>query len=163
MLIEVKKNFTLVLKILSQKLKFDMKTITVILFFILLSSKILCQESDLEINQVLDLQMQCWNKGNIDCFMEGYWRSDSLMFIGKNGITYGWQNTLENYKVRYPDKDAMGELSFEILNQETLSDIVVMVVGKWLLKRKSGDIGGYFTLVFKKIDGKWLIVKDHTS
>lgn len=140
-----------------------MKTITVILFFILLSSKILCQESDIEINQVLNLQVQCWNEGNIDCFMEGYWKSDSLMFIGKNGITHGWHNTFKNYKERYPDKSAMGELSFEILNKEILSENFVTVVGKWSLKRKMGDVDGYFTLILKKINGKWFIIKDHTS
>ena len=163
MLIEVKKKFILVLESLSQKFKSEMKTIKVILFSIFLSSKIFSQETESEIKHVLDFQIKCWNESNIDCFMEGYWKSDSLMFIGKNGITYGWKNTLENYKVRYPDKDAMGELSFEILDMEILSKTYVTVVGKWSLKRKLGDIGGYFTLVFKSINNKWVIVRDHTS
>ena len=61
------------------------------------------QSSDeLTIRRILDEQTKAWNKGNIEGFMNGYWKNDSLMFIGKNGINWGWQKTLENYKKDIP-------------------------------------------------------------
>src|SRR5689334_19075865 len=80
------------------------------------------QSSDeLTIRKVLDNQVKAWNKGDIQGFMQGYWKSDSLMFIGKNGINRGWEITLENYKKRYPDMTAMGKLSFDIILVKELS------------------------------------------
>lgn len=108
-------------------------------------------------------QQACWNNGDIDCFMQTYWKSDSLKFIGKDGITFGWQATIERYKHRYPDKSYMGVLSFEVLEMEYLSENSLMLVGKWGLKRDMGDVGGHFTLIWKRINGTWLIVTDHTS
>ena len=108
-------------------------------------------------------QQIAWNKGDIDGFMSSYWNDDSLKFIGKNGITHGWKNTLENYKKSYPDKATMGELTFTIINVDKLSDTSCYVVGKWDLKREKGDVGGYYTLLWKKINGKWVIVIDYTS
>jgi len=107
--------------------------------------------------------MMAWNKGDLETFMQPYWKNDSLMFIGKSGITYGWQHTLDNYKKGYPDKTAMGELSFTIIKTEKLSSRNFYVVGKWHLKRTIGDVSGHFTLLFKKIGGRWLIVSDHSS
>jgi len=112
--------------------------------------------------QVMSQQEQDWNNGNIDAFMQGYWQSDSLMFVGKNGIKYGWQTTLENYKKSYPDKSTMGNLSFAIEKLEVENQTAFML-GKWNITRESDNIGGYFTLYWKKIDGKWVIVLDHTS
>jgi ketosteroid isomerase-like protein len=116
------------------------------------------------IRQLLMKQEADWNAGNVDEFMEGYWKSDSLAFIGANGPTYGWQNTLNNYKVRYPDRATMGTLKFTILRLNPLDKNAYFVIGQWHLTRpEKGDIGGHFTLVFRKISGKWLIVSDHTS
>lgn len=112
---------------------------------------------------MMESQEKCWNEGNIECFMEGYWPSDSLMFIGKDGITYGYDNTLERYKKNYPDRAAMGKLDFEIISLERLSPEAYHMVGKWQLEREQDDLGGHFTLVFKKMDGQWYIVKDHSS
>ena len=111
----------------------------------------------------LQNQADCWNDGDIDCFMEDYWHHDSLMYIGKNGITYGWQNTLENYKVKYPSKKEMGHLKFKIIQLDQLSRDHFFMVGKWDLTREIGDIGGHFTLIWKKIDGQWVITSDHSS
>ena len=115
---------------------------------------------------ILDLlrsQTEEWNKGNIDDFMKGYWNNDSLMFIGKNGVTYGYTNTLVNYKKNYSNTDQMGKLSFEILKVKKISADYYWVLGKWFLKRTVGDVGGHYTLLFRKINGKWLIVADHSS
>ncbi len=115
------------------------------------------------IQNVLAKQQAAWNSGNIDDFMQGYWYSDSLLFVGKSGLTYGWNNTLSNYKKNYASKDAMGTLAFNLLKIQAIDARHYMVVGKWQLTRTIGDIGGHFTLLFKKIKGKWVIVADHSS
>jgi hypothetical protein len=107
-------------------------------------------------------QETSWNKGDIQGFMEHYWKSDSLKFIGSKGITYGWQQTLENYKKHYPDKAAMGTLHFTIKEATQLSPTSIYIIGKWELEREK-PIGGYFTLLWRKLNNKWLIVSDHTS
>lgn len=112
---------------------------------------------------ILDRQTIDWNKGDIDAFMKGYWNSDSLMFIGKSGVTYGYQNTLNNYKKNYKGADQMGKLTFNILQVKRISKDAYFVVGKWFLKRNAGDVGGHYTLVFRKINGEWVIVSDHSS
>lgn len=116
-----------------------------------------------KILSILQRQTEDWNRGNIDAFMIGYWNSDSLMFIGKSGITYGYKKTLENYKKNYSDTAQMGKLSFNILQVKRLSNEYYYVVGKWFLKRSVGDIGGHYNLLFRKINGKWVIVADHSS
>jgi hypothetical protein len=115
------------------------------------------------IRSLLEEQRQAWNNGETEKFMSSYWQSDSLMFIGKSGITYGWQKTLENYKKGYPDTVSMGKLNFDILEVKRLSVMYFFVVGKWHLTRSVGDAGGYFTLLFKKVKNKWVIVADHSS
>lgn len=108
-------------------------------------------------------QQAAWNEGNIEKFMEGYLKSDSMQFIGSRGINFGWKTTLENYKKGYPDTVAMGKLSFEILRVNPISADAAWLTGKFYLKRTIGDASGIFTLVLRKIEGKWLVVYDHTS
>jgi ketosteroid isomerase-like protein len=117
-----------------------------------------------EVKNILTMQEKAWNEGNIDAFMQGYWKNDSLKFVSKNGVVYGWQNTYDRYKRTYPDRATMGILKFDIVSKEQMGKEVYFLVGKWHLKRdEKGDIGGFFTLIFRKIKGKWLIVADHTS
>lgn len=131
---------------------------------ILLSITTTAQNNDEQtIRNILKRQNADWNAGNIDAFMKGYWESDSLMFIGKNGITYGWKNTLNNYKKSYPDTATMGKLHFDILSVKRLSVLYFSVVGKWHLTRSVGDVQGHFTLLFKKVNKQWVIVSDHSS
>jgi len=120
-------------------------------------------QDETAIKKVMDAQVIAWNDGNINNFMKTYWQNDSLMFIGKSGVTYGWQRTMDNYKKNYPEKAAMGRLSFNLLELKPLSSFYYFVVGQWHLQRSSGSIGGYFTLLFKKINGEWLIIVDHSS
>lgn len=115
------------------------------------------------ITKVLNTQAEAWNTGSVEGYMQGYWNSDSLLFIGSKGPAYGYTTTLERYKKSYPDKAAMGTLSFSNLSFYKLSDEYYHVVGAWKLVREKDTPGGYFTLLFKKIKGKWLIVADHTS
>jgi uncharacterized protein (TIGR02246 family) len=116
-----------------------------------------------EIRRLLATQTQEWNKGDIEGFMQTYWKSDSLMFIGKTGVHFGWQNTLNNYKKSYPDTTAMGKLSFDIIFVRKLSPEYYYVVGKWMLQRSIGDLSGHYDLLLKKIKGKWYIISDHSS
>jgi ketosteroid isomerase-like protein len=116
-----------------------------------------------QILSILDRQTRDWNSGNIDAFMVGYWNNDSLMFIGQSGLTYGYQKTLANYKKNYSDTAQMGKLSFDILEVRKISPTNYFVVGKWFLKRSVGDIRGHYTLLFRKIAGRWVIVADHSS
>lgn len=115
------------------------------------------------IRKVLNDQIIAWNNGNVEEFMKGYWNNDSLMFIGKSGVTYGYQNTLMNYKKNYNNADAMGTLSFDLVKVQRLSPEYFFIVGKWHLKRKIGDVGGHYNLLFKKINDAWVIVADHSS
>ena len=136
------------------------------LFLVLIVSANYCwaqSKDEAAIRQLLNDQTRFWNRGDIDSFMTTYWHSDSLMFIGKNGITYGWTNTLNNYKKNYPDIGAMGALSFEILLVKRLSFEYFQVIGKWNLQRSMGDLSGHYTLLLKKINGNWLIIADHSS
>ena len=136
------------------------------LFLALIVSANYClaqSKDETAIRQLLNDQTRFWNRGDIDSFMTTYWHSDSLMFIGKNGITYGWTNTLNNYKKNYPDLAAMGRLSFEILLVKGLSSEYFQVIGKWNLHRSIGDLSGHYTLLLKKINGNWLIIADHSS
>jgi hypothetical protein len=133
-------------------------------FLVMQSIVVAAQTKDQkDILNVLSTQQEAWNTGNIDQFMKGYWESDSLMFIGKTGITYGWQNTLNNYKKGYPDTAAMGKLNFTILKVNKIDTHNYFVVGKWFLKRSIGDIGGHFTLFFKRLKKQWVIIADHSS
>jgi ketosteroid isomerase-like protein len=113
--------------------------------------------------KVLEYQRVAWNNGDIDGFMQGYWKSDSLMFIGKDAPLYGWQNTIDRYKTAYPDKAAMGQLAFDIMQVKVLDANNAFVLGGWHLQRDNDAPGGYFTLWFRKIKGEWKIVCDHTS
>lgn len=115
------------------------------------------------IRNLLAEQTAAWNRGDIESFMKGYWVNDSLMFIGKSGVTYGWTNTLNNYKKGYPDTAAMGQLTFTLIKVEKISRKYFQVVGKWFLKRSIGDVGGHYTLLLCKINRKWVIVADHSS
>ena len=112
---------------------------------------------------LLETQRQAWNKGDIDGFMQGYWKSDSLTFVSTGAPVYGWQTTLDNYKKRYPGKAAMGQLAFKVINLQLLDPNNAFMLGNWHLVREQGPIGGYFTLWFRKIDGEWKVVCDHTS
>lgn len=142
-----------------------MKT-TYFFFLFFLSSLFLTAQEDADFTQIRAALMQQeadWNKGDIPAFMEVYWKSDQLQFIGAAGVTKGWQQTLDGYKRRYPDRDAMGQLTFGIVSMEKLSKKSVFLVGTWDLKRKNDAPGGHFILIWKKINGKWVITADHTS
>jgi hypothetical protein len=116
-----------------------------------------------QIKALLNKQTESWNRGDIRGFMTTYWQNDSLQFIGKNGIKWGWQSALDNYKKNYPDSVAMGKLFFTIISIKRLSPQYFYLVGKWYLKRTIGDLSGVYDILIIKINGRWLIIADHSS
>lgn len=139
-----------------------MKKILTLCLLFLCSVSLFAQHKQ-AILKVLSTQQTAWNNGDIDSFMQGYWKSDSLLFVGSTAPVHGWQATIDRYKKRYPDKAAMGTLTFTILKVDVLDATNAFVLGAWHLAREKDAPGGYFTLWFKKIDGEWKIVCDHTS
>ncbi|WP_432411879.1 YybH family protein [Rasiella sp. SM2506] len=113
--------------------------------------------------KVMKEQEKAWSQNDLEGFMQGYWKSDSLKFYGSNGLTKGWQQTLDNYKKSYPTKDHSGTLTFEIDDISPIETNSYWVMGRYFLKRKVGDANGNFLIIFKKIDGAWKIVADMSS
>jgi ketosteroid isomerase-like protein len=115
------------------------------------------------VRKVLQTQQRAWNAGDIDRFMESYWNSEDLTFSSGGKVTRTWQGTLENYKERYPTLSDMGKLSFLNLEVTPLGTQAASVLGEWHLSREAEDLGGIFTLVFRRMGEQWVIVHDHTS
>lgn len=136
-----------------------------ILIFSIVSQSIAQDHSirEQEIRAVLDEQVAEWNNGNIDRFMEGYVKRDSVRFASNGTITYGWNNMLQRYKKNYSTKEMMGTLTFSGIDVDVLSEDVALVFGKWSLRRAKDEPWGLFTLVFRNTHGDWRIVHDHTS
>ncbi len=121
------------------------------------------QKDSLALVSVLQAQEKAWNAYDIDTFMEGYWKSPNLVFCGSGGPVYGWNATKKRYKQAYDNQEKMGELQFTILNVQALTNNVMQLIGRFQLSRKPKNTSGYFTLLWKRIDGEWKIVSDHTS
>ena len=136
----------------------------VILFAVIsLAQNNISKKEKSEINCLLDKQVASWNEGNLEKFMETYWNSDRLVFVGSRGPTYGWQATLDNYKKGYPNKQAMGKLEFKIMDISKIDRKTVFVIGRFELTREIGNLSGHFTLNIQKVKGEWIIVSDHSS
>lgn len=114
------------------------------------------------IEELLDRQVQAWNAGDIDEFMDGYWRSDDLTFVSGGNVTRGWNATLEGYRRRYASREAMGRLEFRIIEMRSLGPARAMVLGRWRVERDH-PIAGLFTLIVGVVDGAWRVIYDHTS
>ncbi|SDS23677.1 YybH family protein [Winogradskyella sediminis] len=112
------------------------------------------------IRLVMEAQEIAWNNHDLEGFMQGYWKSDSLKFYGSRGLTYGWDQTLANYKKGYPTKAESGTLHFVINDISKIEGDNYWVMGEYHLKRQAGDANGVFMIIFKKIDGEWKIVAD---
>jgi uncharacterized protein (TIGR02246 family) len=115
------------------------------------------------IQAVLSAQQAAWNRGDVDSFLVGYWHSPELTFSGSSGVSRGWDGVMARYKKNYPDRAAMGQLDFSELEFRFLGPDAALVLGKWHLKRESGDVGGVFSLVWQRFADGWKIVHDHTS
>jgi ketosteroid isomerase-like protein len=117
-----------------------------------------------KIRTIIMDQQKAWNNFDIQAFMKAYWNSPGMSFVSKNGVLKGWEGMKARYEKNYPDQDAMGNLNFELKEINVTDSNSAMVIGSWHLTRPvDGDIGGFFTLVLKKINGEWKIISDHTS
>ncbi|GHC47020.1 YybH family protein [Ulvibacter litoralis] len=137
-----------------------------LLFLFILITTLNCysqttEAEDIEaIRTVMKLQEKAWSHNDLEGFMQGYWKSDSLKFYGSSGLTKGWQQTLDNYKKGYPTKEHSGTLTFKLNDISKIDEGSYWVMGEYFLKRTVGDANGVFLIIFKKIDGVWKIVAD---
>ena len=143
------------------------KYILKLLFFLLMNiingQSILSESDKNEIISVLKKQEKFWNKGDIEGFMQGYVKSDYLVFNGSKGPFYGWNSVKDRYIKTYPSKEEMGILNFKIQNISLITSNVAQLLGQFFLSYPKKKVSGYFTLVFIKSKGRWLILSDHTS
>lgn len=116
-----------------------------------------------DVESVLSAQAVAWNRGDIEGFMDSYQKSDDLRFASGGSVARGWKTTLERYRRNYPDRAAMGRLEFSELEVTELSNDAALVFGRWRLVREEDSPHGLFTLTFRRIDGQWRIIQDHTS
>ena len=137
---------------------------TLIIFIVVISCDIqpntTIDEDKSAILKVMNDQEIAWSNNNLEGFMNGYLKSDSLKFYGKSGLTKGWQQTLNNYKKVYPNKDYSGTLNFEIVDISPIENQSYWVMGSYFLSRNVGEAEGVFMIIFKKIDGECKIVAD---
>src|SRR6266849_8544409 len=130
---------------------------------ILGSTSLFAQSPQSEINAVLNAQQEAWNRGDIDAFMNGYWRSEETVFVSGDDVARGRQKVLDRYKTKYSDRAKMGTLMFSNLEITPLSDDSAVVLGSWKLNRANDQPHGRFTLIFRRFPDGWKIVHDHTS
>lgn len=119
--------------------------------------------AEAELRALLDAQVAAWNRGDVEGFMQGYWKSDGTIFVGSGGVLRGWQAVLDRYHRSYPDRAAMGRLEFSQLEITPLAPDAAVILGHWQLVREKDRPGGYFTLIARRMPGGWRIIHDHTS
>jgi uncharacterized protein (TIGR02246 family) len=120
-------------------------------------------EASSAIEAVLNTQQEAWNRGDIDAFMEHYWKSGDLTFSSGGETTRGWNETLARYRERYSTPEKMGRLKLSDFEITTLGESAALVLGEWRVERDDEPLAGNFSLVLRKMDGRWVIVHDHTS
>lgn len=146
-----------------------MKTLSFILLLLVGSSMVFAQSESKkkkmigDIERVMSDQVAAWNRGDIQGFMEGYWKSDDLRFVSGNSVSKGWQEALNRYKRTYDTREKMGTLTFSDLSVNILDNRNAFAFGRWTLKRVEDQPTGLFTLIFRKTKDGWKIVHDHTS
>lgn len=157
----------LVFGIFSDKIEPMKRTLLLLLICTFISTiyakEKLSKADEQSIRLLMNKQEEAWNAGNIDQFMETYWNSPDLVFVGSGGPVYGWQQTLDRYKKNYPTKVAMGKLSFDLLSIASIDTRTAFLIGKFHLSREVENLNGCFTLVLQKIDEQWFIISDHSS
>ncbi len=148
-----------------------MKTVTRSLLLFLVLALASCQQpkaaydvkaEEAAVRTVIDAAQIAWNNGDLEGFMQSYWKSDSLQFYSKRGINRGWQEALDGYKAAYPDLSSMGTLHFDIISVTPIGQAGFVVLGNYTVTRVDKTLEGAFTLIFRKKEGRWVAVYDHT-
>jgi len=145
--------------ILYEIMKKTIQLLSILLFISSCSIPRIQQDKD-DIRSILAAQENAWSNHDLEGFMEGYWKNDSLKFYGSNGLAFGWNKTLSNYKKNYPTKEHTGTLNFKINDISKINDKAYFVMGEYHLTRIIGDANGVFMIIFKKIEGEWKIIAD---
>jgi ketosteroid isomerase-like protein len=151
-----------------RRIRLILLCLTVFLVLLALPSRLIGKTEQQErdrsaILEVLTNQQNNWNKGDVDAFLEGYWHSPEVTFSGASGIVRGWDAVRARYKKSYADREAMGQLEFSDLEFRFLGVDAALVLGRWHLTRNKSDIGGVFSLVWRRFPEGWKIIHDHTS
>jgi len=120
-------------------------------------------DDEQSIRTLLDHQCAAWNRGDIAGYMEGYWKSDSLLFTSGGTIRRGWDETLQKYRQKYDSREKMGKLAFSDVSVKLLSDRSAWVFGRWKIDRTGDAPDGVFTLILKRLSNGWKIIHDHSS
>ena len=120
-------------------------------------------QAEIQIRAVMNAQVNAWNRGDIDGYMDGYVRSDKLEFVSKGKITRGWQTVRDRYRRKYDSRDKMGTLKFSEIEIRVLKPNLALVLGRWELTRKKDRPHGSFVLTFRRQPEGWRIVHDQTE
>jgi len=115
------------------------------------------------IRSVMEAQQAAWNRGDIDGFMDGYERAETITFVSADDIMRGWQTVLDRYKQRYNSPGLMGSLTFSELEIQPLSPSYALANGRWQLTRSNDTPHGRFTLLFRQTSVGWRIIQDTTT
>jgi|GEM_PF-2039396 hypothetical protein len=110
---------------------------------------------------ILEKQESDWNQGNMKGFLSAYWDSDTLRFVSVRGIHYGKERLQNHLKTTFPDTASMGTLSYDVVHIDLIGDNDALLTGKWLRKNDKKFRGGYFSILLRKLQGKWQIVAEH--
>jgi uncharacterized protein (TIGR02246 family) len=118
-----------------------------------------------EVRTVWNAQVDAWNRGDLEGFMNGYWKSPDLVFFSNGAETRGWQQTLDRYRAGYQGEGKrMGTLDFPQLDFKPLGPEAVLARGQWRLTMPDGKQStGMTSVTFQKLPEGWRIVHDHSS
>lgn len=116
------------------------------------------------VTEALDKSVTCWNKGDLDCFLDAYVQDQKTLFITDTTFLYGWEAFYEHYKKKYGnDKPGMGHLEIKVTGIEPLDSKHAFLYGRWYLKNNKGEFKGVTSLLFLKVGKKWQIMVDHSN
>ncbi|HYH64354.1 MAG TPA: DUF4440 domain-containing protein [Urbifossiella sp.] len=119
---------------------------------------------DAAVRKVLADQVVAWNKGDLDGFMAGYWNDERMTYISGSKSVRGWKALRDRYRTAYQSEGKeMGKLSFADLDSEAVGSGAVLVRGRWEVTVGKESVGGWFTLLFRKLPEGWKVTHDHTS
>lgn len=136
------------------------KTVLIVLFFVQCVNGQSGVNDISSIHGIMEMQEKAWSNNDIETFMEGYQKSDSIIYFGSGGVRRGYQAMLDSYKERYPTKADTGTLKFTLHNISKINEDAYWVMGEYHLTREVGDASGTFMIIFKRINGEWKIVAD---
>lgn len=136
------------------------KTVVMVLLFVQYVNGQSSEDDMASIRGIMEMQEKAWSNNDIEGFMEGYQKSDSITYFGSGGIRRGYQAMLDSYKERYPTKAHTGTLKFVLRDISKINADVYWVMGEYHLTRALGDANGTFMVIFKRINGLWKIIAD---